>query len=191
MSSDKIENVLVLQGGGLLGAFGCGVYKALVSNNIKLDIVAGTSIGGANSQGIYSAVNDLGTTGKKFLRGYQLTDNNGTVRFTTIYPGWYEGRTIHIHDKVRTFNGLEKTIEWTSQIYFDDSINQQVHTELPYSNHGPPQTSNEEDGIYTGPSTDGLMQRNSGDELMVHLIKEGHSFRGTFNIVLYSGQPKQ
>jgi protocatechuate 3,4-dioxygenase beta subunit len=145
----------------------------------------------ANSQGIYSAVNDLGTTGKKFLRGYQLTDNNGTVRFTTIYPGWYEGRTIHIHDKVRTFNGLEKTMEWTSQIYFDDSINHQVHTELPYSNHGPPQTSNEEDGIYTGPSTDGLMQRNSGKELMVHLIKEGHSFLGTFNIVLHSGQPKQ
>ncbi|HYA82049.1 MAG TPA: hypothetical protein VEH06_01180 [Candidatus Bathyarchaeia archaeon] len=53
------------------------------------------------------------------------------------------------------------------------------------------QTSNEEDGIYTGPSTDGLMQRNSGEELMVHLIKEGHSFLGTFNIVLHSGQPKQ
>jgi protocatechuate 3,4-dioxygenase beta subunit len=80
----------------------------------------------ANSRGIYSAVNDLGTTGKKFLRGYQLTDNNGTVRFTTIYPGWYQGRTIHIHDKVRTFNGLEKTMEWTSQIYFDNSINQET-----------------------------------------------------------------
>jgi protocatechuate 3,4-dioxygenase beta subunit len=144
----------------------------------------------ANSQGIYSAVNDVGTTGKKFLRGYQITDNNATVRFTTIYPGWYQGRTIHIHDKVRTFNGLEKTMEWTSQIYFDNSINQQVHSELPYSNHGPPQTSNE-DGIYTGPSTDGLMQRNNGEELMVHLIKEGHSFLGTFNIVLISSQPKQ
>ena len=82
-------------------------------------------------------------------------------------------------------------MEWTSQIYFDNSINQQVHIELPYSNHGPPQTSNEEDGIYTGPSTDGLVQRNSGEELMVHLIKEGHSFLGTFNIVLHSGQPTQ
>jgi len=48
MSSDKIENVLVLQGGGSLGAFGCGVFKALANNNIKLDIVAGTSIGGIN-----------------------------------------------------------------------------------------------------------------------------------------------
>jgi protocatechuate 3,4-dioxygenase beta subunit len=59
----------------------------------------------ANPQGIYSAVKDQATTGKKFLRGYQVTDNNGTVRFITIYPGWYQGRAIHIHDKVRTFNG--------------------------------------------------------------------------------------
>jgi NTE family protein len=49
MSSDKIENVLILQGGGSLGAFGCGVFKALANNNIKIDIVAGTSIGGLNA----------------------------------------------------------------------------------------------------------------------------------------------
>jgi NTE family protein len=49
MQSDKIENVLVLQGGGSLGAFACGVFKALVKNNIKIDIVAGTSIGGVNA----------------------------------------------------------------------------------------------------------------------------------------------
>ena len=48
MSSNKIENVLVPQGGGSLGAFGCGVFKALANKNIKIDIVAGTSIGGIN-----------------------------------------------------------------------------------------------------------------------------------------------
>ena len=52
----------------------------------------------ANSGGVYSAVNNIGTNGKNFLRGYQVTDNNGTVRFTTIYPGWYPGRAIHIHE---------------------------------------------------------------------------------------------
>ncbi|MGA9166575.1 MAG: hypothetical protein WB053_04270, partial [Nitrososphaeraceae archaeon] len=67
----------------------------------------------ANSQGIYSGVAEQGTEGKNFLRGYQMTGDNGTVRFTTIYPGWYEGRAIHIHDKVRTFNGSENTLEWT------------------------------------------------------------------------------
>jgi NTE family protein len=49
MSSDIIENVLILQGGGSLGAFGCGVFKALANNNTKIDIVAGTSIGGLNA----------------------------------------------------------------------------------------------------------------------------------------------
>ena len=46
---DEIENVLILQGGGSLGAFACGVFKAFVENNIKIDIVAGTSIGGVNA----------------------------------------------------------------------------------------------------------------------------------------------
>lgn len=48
-SNEKIENVLILQGGGSLGAFGCGVFKALSESNVKIDIVAGTSIGGVNA----------------------------------------------------------------------------------------------------------------------------------------------
>ena len=47
--SNTIENVLILQGGGSLGAFGCGVYKALARSNIRIDIIAGTSIGGLNA----------------------------------------------------------------------------------------------------------------------------------------------
>src|ERR1051325_4420993 len=49
MSNNTIENVLILQGGGSLGAFGCGVFKALANSNIKIDIIAGTSIGGLNA----------------------------------------------------------------------------------------------------------------------------------------------
>jgi NTE family protein len=56
MSASKIENVLVLQGGGSLGAFGCGVFKALANKNIKLDIVAGTSIGGINAAVIAGSI---------------------------------------------------------------------------------------------------------------------------------------
>ena len=54
--------------------------------------------------GVYSDVRDphFDTTGKKFLRGFQATDTNGAARFTTIYPGWYPGRAVHIHFKVRT-----------------------------------------------------------------------------------------
>ena len=141
----------------------------------------------ANYQGVYSAVKDMGATEENFLRGYQVTDNNGTVYFTTIYPGWYEGRAIHIHDKVRTFNGSEKTLEWTAQLYFNNSINEQVHEQSPYNNHGPPQTTNEEDMIYSGTSTDGLIQKNSGEQLMVNITKQGASFLGTFDIVLNAG----
>lgn len=47
--SKFVENVLILQGGGSLGAFGCGVFKSLAENNINLEVVAGTSIGGVNA----------------------------------------------------------------------------------------------------------------------------------------------
>lgn len=142
----------------------------------------------ANSQGIYSGVKDMETTEKIFLRGYQMTDNNGTVQFTTIYPGWYEGRAIHIHDKVRIFDESEKILEWTSQLYLNNSINEIVHGQAPYSNHGLPQTTNEEDMIYTGASADGLIQSNSGEQLMVNLTKQKDSYLGTFNIVINSNQ---
>jgi protocatechuate 3,4-dioxygenase beta subunit len=146
----------------------------------------------ANSQGVYSAVQDAGTGGMMYLRGYQLTDDNGTVRFTTVYPGWYEGRAIHIHAKVRTFEGSEKTLEWTSQFYLNNSISEQVHTQPPYSNHGL-EVTNEEDMIYRGASSDGLVQSNTGERLMLNLTKDDdeQSYLGTFNIVLNSGQSRQ
>src|SRR5574341_3291 len=62
-----------------------------------------------NATGAYSDVPALGTAGQTFLRGYQVTDSNGNVSFTTIYPGWYTGRTTHIHLKARTFNASGNT----------------------------------------------------------------------------------
>ena len=53
-----VENVLVLQGGGSLGAFACGAYKALVKKNLKFDIVAGTSIGAINGAIIAGSKNN-------------------------------------------------------------------------------------------------------------------------------------
>lgn len=77
----------------------------------------------ANSQGVYSGVQSAGTRDNNFLRGNQLTDENGTVQFTTIYPGWYEGRAIHIHVKVRPSQNSSDPLEWTSQFYLNNSIN--------------------------------------------------------------------
>jgi protocatechuate 3,4-dioxygenase beta subunit len=137
----------------------------------------------ANPQGIYSGVAEDGTEGKDFLRGYQITDDNGTVQFTTVYPGWYEGRAIHIHVKVRSAEALQNPFEWTSQFYLNNSINEQVHMQPPYSDHGPVAMLNEEDGIYAGPSTDGLIQANAGKYLMLNLREDPNGgYIGTFNI---------
>ena len=143
----------------------------------------------ANSQGLYSDIQQAGTEGKKYLRGFQVTDDNGTVQFTTIYPGWYQGRTVHIHIKVHTLEGSEKSFDWTSQLYFNDSITDEVHTQDTYSHHGFPDPRNSQDGIYTGSSLDGLVQDNSGTRLMLNLNKDKQgSYLGIFDVVLDSGQ---
>lgn len=139
----------------------------------------------ANSKGVYSAVGEMDTLGSNFLRGNQITDDNGTVKFSTIYPGWYPGRAIHIHDKVRIVNESQNNLEWTSQIYFNDSLNEEIHKNTPYSNHGNPQTPNERDMIFTGPSTDGLFKSNSGKLLLMNATKIGqNAYAGSTNILL-------
>jgi hypothetical protein len=84
----------------------------------------------------------------------------------------------------------EKTLEWTSQLYVNSSINQQVSTQPSYSNRGPPDMTNKQVGIYTAASTDSLVPRNSGEHLMLNLTKDKQSYVGIFNIVLNSGQSK-
>src|SRR5918999_155299 len=145
----------------------------------------------SNSQGVYSGVQDAGTAENDFLRGYQMTNDNGTVQFTTIYPGWYEGRAIHTHVKVRTYEGSNETLEWTSQFYLNNSINELVHTQPPYSNHGPVPMTNEEDFIYAGPSTDGLVQINTGQHLLLKPNKDDPGYTATFNIGLNASQSGQ
>ncbi|MFN0110046.1 MAG: hypothetical protein ACKVZH_14420 [Blastocatellia bacterium] len=100
--------------------------------------------------GAYSDVSGQGNPnniGQKFLRGYQVTDANGAVEFTTIYPGWYQGRTVHIHYKVRLFNGTTRTYDFTSQLTFDDTLTDQVFTQAPYNTKGARGTRNNNDGI--------------------------------------------
>jgi len=138
----------------------------------------------ANSQGLYSGFAEEGTQGLMYLRGYQITDENGTAKFETIYPGWYENRAIHIHLKISDFEGPEKTFEWTSQLYLNNSINEQVHLQPPYSNHGPVPVTNEQDFIYTGPSTDDLVKNNTGNHLMLNVFKSEGGFSSTFNVGL-------
>src|SRR5215216_1351692 len=122
---------------------------------------------------------------KKFPTGYQIINADGTVQFTTIYPGSYDGRVIHIHVKVHTFDGSNETLEWTSQFYLNNYINERIHTQPPYSKHGPIDMTNEEDFIYKGPSSDGLVKANTGQRLMLKLNEDDkQGYIGTFNIGL-------
>jgi protocatechuate 3,4-dioxygenase beta subunit len=112
--------------------------------------------------GLYSDEAANGTIGKKFLRGYQVTDANGAVRFTTIYPGWYSGRTIHIHFRIRTFDGSTTTYNFTSQVYFDDTVSDQVLAASPYDTRGTRNTTNSNDTIYQAATLLTLVADGSG-----------------------------
>jgi protocatechuate 3,4-dioxygenase beta subunit len=84
-------------------------------------------------------------TASTFLRGIQTTNANGEVTFTTIYPGWYQGRATHIHLEV-TING--RSVKAT-QIAFPESIKNAVHRQGAYATgRGTNPTSNAADGIF-------------------------------------------
>jgi len=101
--------------------------------------------------GLYSDVTPSGTAGQDFLRGYQRTDLSGIVSFTTIYPGWYPGRAVHIHAKVRLFDPYgELTTELSTQLFFDDAVTDAVHSVEPYRDRGQRDTRNAADAIFAG-----------------------------------------
>ena len=100
--------------------------------------------------GLYSDVAQNNTRNQEFLRGYQITDENGVVNFTTIYPGWYMGRAVHIHFKVRTYSGETRLDEFTSQFFFDETLTDTVHAQAPYNTRGRRDTLNSTDGIFRG-----------------------------------------
>lgn len=104
-----------------------------------------------DAQGHYSGYpgqgdgQDIDTSGQSFLRGWQKTDESGIVSFATIYPGWYRGRTTHIHFKVFP---NDKSV-MTGQMFFPDSLSDDIFAEIaPYNDRlGKRDTPNIRDGI--------------------------------------------
>jgi protocatechuate 3,4-dioxygenase beta subunit len=90
--------------------------------------------------GTYSGVADS----KRFLRGHQKADAHGRARFLTVYPGWYRGRTPHIHLKVH----VGGSVVHTGQAFFDEKTTAAVYRRSPYKSHGQPDTSHAADMIY-------------------------------------------
>jgi protocatechuate 3,4-dioxygenase beta subunit len=129
----------------------------------------------ADASGAYSDVQALRTAGETFLRGYQITDRGGLVAFKTIYPGWYSGRAIHIHFKVRTASSSgTSAYTFTSQIFMPESINDAVLAKPPYDRRGPRDTTNGRDSIYDR-------------SLLLALRPADKGYAGTFTVGLRTG----
>jgi len=125
-----------------------------------------------DADGVYSGTG--GASAESFLRGYQLTDAFGRAAFTTIYPGWYPGRSVHIHFKIRVPNGSNGNYEFTSQFFFDDDFSAKVYTEPPYDVRGTQNTLNSQDGIYG----------NRGSQLVLTPTETGEGLAAEFSIAL-------
>jgi protocatechuate 3,4-dioxygenase beta subunit len=98
------------------------------------------------------------TDEETYLRGAQVTNSDGIVEFVTVYPGWYRGRTVHVHAKVH----LDGSAVLTTQFYFDEAVNTEVYEGEPYASHSGRDVFNDSDGIFneqlvltTSPDEDG------------------------------------
>src|SRR5262245_3989443 len=96
------------------------------------------------------------------------------ARFATIYPGWYPGRTVHLHFKIRTNPGAARDHEFTSQLYFDDALTDQVFAREPYAKRGPRRMRNDRDGIF----------RRGGSQLLLAPVPKGAGYSATFDVAL-------
>ena len=94
------------------------------------------------------------TDASSFLRGVQLTGADGVAQFTTIYPGWYQGREIHIHLKVHLQGSTAKNIymgghvSHTGQLFFPDETNVAISKMEPYVSSKVPRTTKADDHVY-------------------------------------------
>jgi protocatechuate 3,4-dioxygenase beta subunit len=136
---------------------------------------AAVDIWQCDAQGVYGGyagqLGGVDTRGQTFLRGTQVTDAEGRVRFRTIYPGWYPGRTTHIHFKVH----LSPTSIVTSQIYFPEELTRGVYATPPYAAHGQKDTTN---------AADFIARSGGGMPALPSIVEAGSGYEGTLTIAV-------
>lgn len=162
-----------------------GVPLRLQFQVSRIESGACTALNGAivdvwhcDALGAYSDVRDsqFDTRGKKFLRGFQQTNVKGMAEFLTIYPGWYQGRAVHIHFKIRSTGQGAHAAEFTSQLYFDEAVNDQVFKRAPYSSQRGRRVMNDADFLF----------RRGGKELLLTPAKSPQGYIAKFDIGLQS-----
>jgi protocatechuate 3,4-dioxygenase beta subunit len=128
-----------------------------------------------DAEGIYSGFiaastgQGSGTDDTVFLRGTQITDASGAATFQTLYPGWYQGRTVHMHMKVHVGGNQIHT----TQLFFDDTFTDQVYAaNEPYASRNDRDMLNSEDGIYSG----------GGDATTLNVTESGDGYAATLTV---------
>jgi protocatechuate 3,4-dioxygenase beta subunit len=134
-----------------------------------------------DAEGVYSDAEDpryFNTVGKKFLRGYQVSDKNGMVTFTTIYPGWYPERTPHLHYKIRSPAAARSPYEFIGQMYFEEGVSDRVYARAPYARRGKRTVSN---------LTDWLYNRDEGRQSTLSVTPVEDGYAAAFDVALEHG----
>lgn len=143
---------------------GLPLYLGLTVSQVSNGVVSALPnafiyVWSANASGLYSDEAALNTASDTFLRGYQVSNANGGVQFITLYPGWYSGRTAHIHVRVRLYPNNDPTktptYDFETQLFFDQALTNEIYARVsPYSKRPTPDTTNSKDSIYLGGSLD-------------------------------------
>jgi protocatechuate 3,4-dioxygenase beta subunit len=133
-----------------------------------------------NASGIYSDISSENTSSEQWLRGYQITDSTGKIAFTTIFPGWYDGRTTHVHLRIRSSYdedaGLSDGTN-TTQVFFPQTLVDTISTTIsPYDTEGTNPTTNATDRVYA--------QQTLGQNLLSLTGDTTSGFSASFSIYL-------
>jgi protocatechuate 3,4-dioxygenase beta subunit len=128
---------------------------------------AAVDIWHADALGVYSGFGSGGRS-RTFMRGVQRTDRNGLARFRSVYPGWYRGRTVHIHVKVH----VAGNVVHTGQLYFPDRITDKVFRRKPYSRRPRRTTHNVSDFVFA----------QGGRRSLLGLRKVGSAYVGSITM---------
>jgi protocatechuate 3,4-dioxygenase beta subunit len=125
----------------------------------------------ADAGGIYSGFGS-GAASRTFMRGIQRTNAKGLALFRTVYPGWYQGRTVHIHVKVH----LGGNVVHTGQLYFPDALTDTVYRNKPYSSRPNRDVRNASDSIFRNGGSKSLMsvKKNSSGMYVATIMMGVH-----------------
>jgi protocatechuate 3,4-dioxygenase beta subunit len=126
----------------------------------------------ADALGVYSGA-VASNPGTNFMRGVQKTNSAGLALFQSVYPGWYQGRAVHIHVKVH----LGGNVVHTGQFFFNDALTDAVYKQPPYSSRGSRDTRNAADSIY----------RNGGSRSMLKVTKTASGYRAGITMGVHRG----